>query len=368
MQNENGADTVSLQRAFIQWGGFTFGRAVSYSDHEGSPGDAGFRALHQPQAVSDTGANGTNQIAYTWQLGNGFTLNVGADERRVKSVVDLSRASVTVGNEPTSARDGASHPNPYVALRVNQAWGKASTALVANHNQASYNTGTVATCVQTGTTLCGYPADAWGWAVISGVEIKLDMLSPGSRIGGYFNYGVGATAYSGGSTLVSPGLFGSGNQVAFGVMSDAVYVNGSDLQQTTAWSTGGGFEYYWTRNFSSTIYGTYTEVSYNSTVVKGRWFCGGGGAVAQAIVVAATTVCDPGFRFWTVGTHHDWFPVAGVRIAAEVRYTGIETAMDGAVVTLSRSQGNRPTGAYTAKNLGIASVVFRAQRSWGTGN
>ena len=79
----------------------------------------------------------------------------------------------------------------------------------------------------TGTTLCGYPDDKWGWAVISGAEIKLDMLSPGSRIGGYVNYGVGAIAHHAGNSQTSPGLFGTGNEIAFGVLTDAVYVNGS---------------------------------------------------------------------------------------------------------------------------------------------
>ncbi len=163
---------------------------------------------------------------------------------------------------------------------------------------------------------------------------------------------------------MSPGLYGSGNQVAFGVLSDGVYVNGLGIQQTTAWTVGGGFEYYWTRNFSSTVYGTYTEVSYNSTVTDGRWFCGGGGAVAQPLNTAGTS-CDPGFKFWTVGTHHDWFPVRGLRFAVDVMYTGIDSAMDGQTVTLTTKQGNRPSGVYSAKNLGITSVVFRAQRTWG---
>ena len=177
---------------------------------------------------------------------------------------------------------------------------------------------------QTGTTLCGYPGDEWGWAVIAGAEIKLDFLSPGSRFGVYGNYGVGATAYGGGSNLVSPGLFGSGNQVAFGVITDGVYVNGSAMQQTTAWTVGGGFEYFWTRNFSSTIYGNYTEVSYNNTVVEQplvlRWRRRRGPEHRQS----AATACDPSFKFWTVGTHHDWFPLPGLRFAVDVMYTGIE--------------------------------------------
>ena len=91
-------------------------------------------------------------------------------------------------------------------------------------------------------------------------------------------------------------------------------------------------------------------------------------ASTQNIVLSAATACDPGFTYWTVGTHHDWFPLPGLRLAVDVMYTGIETAMDGSTVTLSKAQGARPTGVYTAKNLGITSVIFRAQRTWGTGD
>jgi hypothetical protein len=80
--------------------------------------------------------------------------------------------------------------------------------------------------------------------------------------------------------------------------------------------------------------------------------------------VAATVVCDPGYSLWQVGTHHDWFPVSGFRLAVDVLYTGIETAFEGQTVTLAKN-GARPGGTYTAKNLGLTSVMFRAQRTWG---
>ena len=49
-------------------------------------------------------------------------------------------------------------------------------------------------------------------------------------------------------------------------------------------------------------------------------------------------------------------------------YTRIETAFDGQTISLSKAQGARPTGLYTAKDQGIVSVVFRAQRLFGTGD
>ena len=371
VSNENeGTIAIDIARAFIQWGGFTFGHSDSFTSTDGYLGDGGMRSLHQTQNQHSRGANGTNQIAYTWQLGNGVTFNIGADERLTRPIANWGQNVTTVGANPTSSAHGHTNPDPWVVLRVNQGWGKASLAFVGHHNQATYysqNPAAPCNVPFTNTTQCGYPSDEWGWAVVGGTEIKLDMLSPGSRVGFYGLLCDGAIAFCG-NNLNSPGLFGAGNQVSWGVSTDAVYVNGSSLQKTTAWTVGGGFEYFWTRNFSSTIYGTYTEVSYNSTVVNNRWFCGAGGlGVNQNIILSAATVCDPGYKYWTIGSHHDWFPLPGLRLAIDVMYNGIETATEGAVISLNKTQGARPTGLYAARNQGITSVVFRAQRSWGAG-
>ncbi len=102
--------TVSPARAFIQWAGFTFGHTKSFTDVPGTPGDDTFKSLFQTQKQSDTGANGTNQIAYTWELGNGMTLNVGADERRTKAIANLSNNVTTVGPRLAPTRTPRSGP------------------------------------------------------------------------------------------------------------------------------------------------------------------------------------------------------------------------------------------------------------------
>jgi hypothetical protein len=260
--------------------------------------------------------------------------------------------SVTLGSDPTSSAHGQSHPDPWVALRVRQAWGEASLAFIGHKNAATYFN-QPGGCAKTSTTLCGYPDDKWGWAVKTGIEIKLDGLSPGSRIGGYMTYGHGASQITRNSQT-SPGLYGSGNELAFGVLTDAIYGNGSALELTTTWAAGGGFEYFWTRNFSSTIYGGYTRTEYN-----------GAGAALLCTRVTSSGICDPNYGLWQVGTHHDWWPVKGLRFAVDVLYTGVETAFEGQTITVSKAQGARPTGPYLAKDQGILSVMVRAQRNWG---
>ena len=291
-------------------------------------------------------------------------MNVGADDSRSRSILNVGTGAaasgtiITQGNDPTSSAHGQSHPDPWVALRVSQAWGRASVAVIGHKNAGSYYTGVagVGGCAQTGTTMCGYPDDKWGWAVVSGIEIKLDSLSPGSRIGGYVTYGHGASRITRNSQT-SPGLYGSGNEIAFGILTDAVYGNGTNLELTTTWAAGGGFEYFWTRNFSSTVYGGYTRTEYS-----------GAGATLVCTRVTFNGACDPNYSLWQIGTHHDWFPVPGLRFAVDVLYTGIETAFEGQTISIANKQGARPSGNYLAKDLGILSVAFRAQRSWGAGD
>jgi hypothetical protein len=378
VDNENqNTVTVNPTRAFIQWAGFTFGHTKSFTDVPGTPGDDTFKSLHQTQNQSDTGANGTNQIAYTWELGNGMTLNVGADERRTKGIGNLSNNVVTVGANPTTAFGPYQHPTPWVNFSVNQAWGRFGVSAIFNKVNATYYTGNngvtgAVGCpvgAQTGTSQCFYPDDKWGWAVLSGIDIKAPWAGPGDHFGGYFNYGVGAAAYSGGSNLNSPGLFGSGNTVALGVISDGVFVNGGQFELTTAWTAGWGYEHFWLTNLSTTVYGNYTQVRYSDSVISSNLFCGGGGAVAQNLTLnLGNQPCDPGFNFWTIGTHTDWYPVAGFRLAVDVLYARVETAFDGQTISLGKAQGARPTGLYTVKDQGTLSVVFRAQRSFATGN
>jgi hypothetical protein len=356
VENNIGEDSAAVSRAFIQWGGFTIGRTASFTDHEGSLGDSGFRSLYTGLSDATTGASGINQIAYTWQLGNGFTLNVGADESRQRAILNSSADEIRLGSNPSSSHHGQSHPDPWIALRVRQAWGAASLAFIGHKNAATYYDGTSFGCAQPGTTLCGYPDDKWGWAVKAGIEIKLDGLSPGSRIGGFVNYGVGASQMTR-NTQQSLGLYGTGNTIAFGVLTDSVYADGTGLELTTTWAAGGGFEYFWTRNFSSTIYGGYTRTEYNGAAAT--ILCDNPGLATRS------GACDPNYGLWQIGTHHDWWPVAGLRFAVDVLYTQVDTAFEGQTIAITNPQGARPEGDYLAQNEGIWSVMVRAQRNWG---
>ena len=74
-------------------------------------------------------------------------------------------------------------------------------------------------------------------------------------------------------------------------------------------------------------------------------------------------VCDPGFKYSDIRLGNSWYPSPGFRLGFEVGYTMIDTAFSGQQVTLTKTTGARPVGAYTAKDLGITAVVFRANRA-----
>jgi Porin subfamily len=373
-------DTVdvdpALPRGYLQWAGWTFGRVKSLADVPAF-GPDGANTLHEAPNTPDTYYDGRTEVSYTWELGSGMTFNVGANLREAKPVSNLSTfAWANPGSNPSTSISGQRAPNPFVAFKVSQAWGRWDTSLNFNSIQSTYYTaatapGSACTGVNLGTDLCGRPTEAWGWAVASGLIVNTPWLALGDNFGVFGMVGAGAGAYTTGNNFTSPGLFGSDNRVALGPLTDAVYLNGTGFELTTSWTVGSYFTHYWTPNFTTTIFGSHSGISYNDTIKTDRWFCGPSAAnnflaFPQGISVNPADPCNPDFGFTTIGAHTDWYPVPGFRLGVEVMYTQIDTAFKGAQLTLPRTD-SRPAGAYTAKDESVTSVVFRAQRSWPAG-
>src|SRR3954470_19934708 len=225
-QNGSVTDSFNPARAFIQFAGFTFGRTVSFADVPGDWGDAYINTLHQQTLASNTGANGVNQISYTWELGNGMTLTAGSHERRLKSLSNLSNSVWAFGADPTTSRAGNVVPDEYLAFKVNQAWGQFGITGIVHQNGAQYygsGAGIIgyapsAPCVaQSATTFCTHANDTWGGAVQSGIWINTPFGNGNQdHIALMGKFGIGANGYAVGNNLNSPSIFGAGNQLALG--------------------------------------------------------------------------------------------------------------------------------------------------------
>ena len=81
LQQTTGSDIfnsgVYFTRSFVQFAGFTGGRAVSFFDLISF--DPYGLANIRPN-LGNTGATGINVFAYTWQLGNGASFTVSAED------------------------------------------------------------------------------------------------------------------------------------------------------------------------------------------------------------------------------------------------------------------------------------------------
>jgi len=415
-QNEDGVFSQNVARAFIQWAGFTFGHAQSFQDTWGIT-DSWHYA--QEQNNSDTGANGVNQIAYTWELGNGMTLTVGADEQRRKSIANLSVvATIAVGREPVSSFRGQEFPDPHIDFKVNQAWGYWATSFVAHDASASYYNGggnsTACGTAGAGTfgaplSSCGHPNNRIGWAAQTGAELKMDMITPGDRLGFGVRYAEGASGYGGGSNLATASLFGptvtsvpaSIGSLAFGPMTDGVFLNGSQIQLTTTWTAMAGYEHLWTPTLKTSFTAGYSAVLYNSSAKSmfATNMCGvpvsAAGSVTPANLPGTNanlgaqaginnlSNCDPDWGFFQGGIRTQWNVAPGFYLGVDTFYTHVFTAFKGSVAqvngaTLGATSGNatlinpiiggRPNGLYAIRDLGTFGMVFRAQRAFNAGD
>ncbi len=151
--NTNGGDNAANQfdanRAFIQWAGFTFGRAQSFFDFfsQAALGYLGFTPN------SDTGDGGKEVMAYTAQFGNGFSASISAEARRNTQIVNIGTSGVVAacgtvsGGSFTAAGStitsfgcygGWQVPDIVANLRVDQAWGSAQIAGALHQVNATY--------------------------------------------------------------------------------------------------------------------------------------------------------------------------------------------------------------------------------------
>ena len=372
-----GGAAFALSRAFIQWAGFTFGHAQSLSDTWDL--DDAWRYISQENSGS-TGANGVNQIAYTWEVGNGMALTVGADEAARKTVTNLSSATaLKIGSAMTNSFAAEKWPDPFVSFNVNQAWGRWSTAVRAHDVSATYYSApgigpfvVNPACVggQPGTTQCGHPDDKIGWGAATGAEFKMDWITPGDKFGASVHYSVGHTKFVYGR-MTGTGLFDTGNQVGFGEVSDGVFVNGSQIELTTSWTVQAGYEHAWTPSLKTDFTAAYGEISYNNTAAS--WFNTQMGGVCTPLVAdgatkstnlsaGAVNACDPNFQYFQGGMRTQWDVTKSFFLGVDVAYNKPFTSYQGAGAILApgAQSGFRPTGVYNVKDVGQLSVAFRA--------
>jgi hypothetical protein len=385
-ENEHGGDVAasnnfSANRAFIQWAGFTFGRAQSFFDFYSNPATSYWGAF----PGSDTGDGGWLVMGYTAQFGNGFSATIAAEAPRKTQIIgspgNLNATTVVAGlvtptpgvpvlgtevggftatsNGTTGGYGGFQAPDVVGNLRVDQAWGSAQI-MAAYHDVNPLYYGTLGAGASQVGTFAGGPSDhKAGWAAGFGFKLNTPWLlnwlggGQGDYIQTQFNYTQGALRYLFQTTNSNWG-FNEGAFGTFAPLADGVYGGsllgsvaagtlGTDVELTTAWNVNAAYEHFWSPRWRTSLYGGYAAVSYGSTA--NNLLCTG---TTLLPIASANVGCDANWNTWWVGSRTQWNITKDFYMGVDVLYQKMQTGTIGS--GLVTAQG--PT-IFPNRGLGV---------------
>jgi hypothetical protein len=370
--NASVADTLWVDRGFIQFAGFTVGRIRSYYDiNSFAP-----YSYANNRIQFDTGALGIYGLAYTAQFGNGVTATLSFEDNGQASggrghfVSNLSMTEFGLGTISFDNK-GQQMPDIVGALRIDQAWGYAQVS-AALHDASGGYYGTPAGGCGAAPINCvtsGHPADKYGFAFAGGFTLNDVLGFKGDQFGAEVSYGEGATGYV--TAAKGPWqMYSSGNNAGFGWVTDGIYAGpgpgGTSVELTTAFTINGFYQHLWSPKWRTSLYGGYTEIDYNGTAKTMICGAGAGGFVAAPAgfggSIANVSNCNPDYSFWQVGTRTQWNPHPDLDVGVDVLWTHLNTAYKGTATLVA--SGARPAGTYVIDDQDIVSVMFRIQRNF----
>jgi Porin subfamily len=363
--NEVPASQANMNRAFVQWAGFTAGLSVSFFDFYPAAALL-YRAGNIPS--EDSGDGGWWVWGYTAQLGGGFSATLSAEERRDSQIVDFSGAGGALGGITTPGTNGTivgttagtagyggwQSPDIIANVRVDQAWGSAQVMGALHQVNGGYY-GTLPSS--------GHPGNTWGFVVGAGLRINTPSISPGDYLIGEVNYTEGATKYlwNGTNGTTQDGV--SGSTEGYGVGSDCIFGgtvaagNATGCQLTTAYSFDAAYEHYWTPQWHQSLVGAMLWHKYatgagsaNSMLCVGEGL--GAGAGTTAVAAAG---CNNNWSFWGVGSRLQWDVTKSFYIGVEAIYQHLNSAQTGLA-------GNALTAPLTLTNSGA--TTWANQSNW----
>jgi hypothetical protein len=254
--------SANVDQAFIQFGGLTAGRTVSFFMNSDLPNDNwGTLRFYDAPTV--------NVFAYTFSFGNGFSATIAAEE----------------GTYATSlfTEAGQTMPDLVANLKYAGTWGSAQLGGALHQLRSDTLFGTE------------YPDSTLGWAVTAQGSVNLPMLAEGDALWIAATYADGALGYLG----FDPDV-GVGN--ASSTVVDAYIGADGDIDTGRGWSIAGGLNHYWTPTIRQNIFGSYARVEYS----------------ANAPALAND------FNEWRAGSNVIWSPVSGLDIGVEVLYSNLD--------------------------------------------
>ncbi|WP_448833684.1 porin [Camelimonas sp. ID_303_24] len=321
---------VLLDRAFVQFGGLTAGRANSFYD---------FYA-HDAEMTAVTPASDpppVNLLAYTFKAAGGLSLTVAAEDptsrrtpvafARMWGGRTLLSGGVPVALVPAGPANGApafalvdvrqrlNAPDLTAALRLDGDWGAAQLSGAMHQVSIGPFVSTMDPGAAVGAPVAAArPGARYGFAVQAGLMLRLPALAAGDRLWLQAAAARGAISYTGANT---PAGQGSASGSVFGCvgadMAEGYVGPRGRLRLSESWSAVAAFEHYWRPDLSQSFFAGISGVSF------------GGGAPAGFDATVAGRAGFPrllsGNRVRAAGTRLAWSPVREMTVAAEVAWT-----------------------------------------------
>ncbi|WP_315832009.1 porin [Bradyrhizobium prioriisuperbiae] len=333
---------------FIQFAGFTFGKAVSQFDPQW--------ALAKPIIGTTTGGlsgshndTGIPQLSYTAEFGNGVSGTLSLEDAQPYRSAGVVNTSLTGANAllgpfggattgygtssntfQGNAQSGDHVPDIVANLRLDQSWGTLHLGAAAHEVHGTYYTPT--------TSDSGKPDSTWGFAVTGAFELKNLPTGAGDSLKVVGAFANGAAKYVFGGSWDSSGAgrlakLGDGG-MGFGYILDGVYGNGTSIEKSDAWQVAAFYEHYWTPQWRTSLFGSYSHIGYGS------------GGNSLLLTAANAGRLSTGFTNATgsfdlalaeVGTRTAWTPVKDLTLAAEFTYVRMDQHLNGTFTSTGTS-------------------------------
>ena len=356
--------TVGVYYAFIQFAGFTMGKAVS----QFSAPWANYPGNNFDGLVGGGGTiTGVNQFTYTAQFGNGVSGTISAQDQTAYYQAGVNNISAG-GAFGTADYAGTIAPDIVANVLVDQAWGTFQASLAAHDNHAAY---------YGATELTGHPDDVWGWAAQLALAIKNVPTGAGDTINVQGVYTDGATRYniqdlasaaSGAQAYGGTSLAGAYQSVGFGIAPDTIFTAGGSQQLIQTWGMRGAWNHNFDPYWSGAIYGAFAAVHYGAGA--SALVCGVGGVggsfrtlTGLAGIGGAAAVCNPDYNIGQLGGVIRWTPVKNLTFSADLTWSHLDQKMVGTVSAPSATIG-KPAAVYELKDQDGVLLLLRAQRNF----
>ncbi len=359
--------TLGVYYAYIQFAGFTIGKAVSqfsmpWSNYPGNNWDG---------LVGGGGdVTGVNQFTYTADFGGGITATISAQDQTAyyqAGVINLGTPTLLAVNPlglfGASDYAGSVAPDIVGAFAITQAWGQIQLSAAAHDNHAAY---------YGATEVSGHPDDKWGFAVQLGGTINNIPTGPGDTINVSGVYTDGATRYNiqdlAAGNAGAPAIYsGSSNPFAYqnltlGFAPDTVFAPGTQQQLVQTWGMRGAFNHNWDPYWSSSLYGAFAQVHYSGGAAA--LICNTPGIGFDVAAGAGLTTCNPNYNISQLGFITRWTPVKNLTFSGDFTWQHIQTKMAGLLSLPQNNSIGKPAALYNMSNGDGYTMLLRAQRNF----